>query len=284
MKMKISIKQTQKIYGVLIFMLFILWGCKQSIDIKVVAENNFSITTEAKTSCMFIETINNQAVTPNTNFEQYGIKCMPLDFSKPQYNATANIEVNGKIITKTFNILDLASPKITAQDKYEIKKNTFINIKDLYSIDDNYDKNPEVNVEGFYNSQVVGEYLIKITAKDASNNTANKEIVINVVEFTQQELLAKKEAEAKQSAEKPQQAPQTSNRIVNRNSTTTPTKKQIVPVQPVKKGVYKTFLFTDGYTMKNVYQACYNHLISIGSGECTPLKKGDTYTGYEYKP
>lgn len=281
----------------LIFSIFLLSACNQKkVDISLFTQQNYAITNDKKTSCMFIEKVNGVEVDETTNFNELGIECMPLDLSKPQFNSIANIYVNGDVITKVFNVQDIDKPNIKIKEsELEIKKDSFININELYEVQDNYDEHPEVKIEGFYNVNVPCKYLIKIIAFDSSKNQNQQDLIINVVEFTKEEI-AIKEAEEKRAEEQKKKDEETkkqetiisnsssenktndSARYENNYNTTSPA------VSFVKKGVYKQFLFTEGYNMETVYQACYNYLNSFGSGECIPLKNNNIYIGYEYNP
>lgn len=280
---------------ILLFFLFLLVGCStKKVDIELKDETVYSISKGLKTACMFIKKINGIEVNENTNFNDFGIECMEIDLSKPQFNSIANIYVNGDVITKVFNVQDIEKPNIKIKEsELEIKKDSFININELYEVQDNYDEHPEVKVEGFYNVNVPGKYLIKIIAFDSSKNQNQQDLIINVVEFTKEELALKKVeeekrlAEEKRKDEEAKKAKAVENIITPSYSSEHKTEPAITtshPRESVKKGVYKKFLFTEGYNMETVYQACYNYLNSFGSGECVPLKNNNTYIGYEYNP
>ncbi len=287
-----------KIKIILFLSLFLFAGClSKKVEIELKDETVYSISKEDKTACIFIKKINGIEVNEHTNFKDIGIECMAIDLSKPQFNSIANIYVNGDVITKVFDVQDIEKPSIKIKEsELEIKKDSFINISELYQVQDNYDEHPEVKIEGFYNVNVPGRYLVKIIVVDSSKNQNQQDLILNVVEFTKEELAFKKMEEEKRAVEekkkseeqKQEQAIVSTPSINQENSRVeySQNSRNVVSSNtiPVKKGQHKKFLFEDGYNMKNVYQACYDYLQSFGSGECVPLKNNNTYIGYEYNP
>ena len=111
-------------------------------------------------------------------------------------NKTWNIE-NGKIVfnkRNSFNeyqklsdddnyelIKDKTGPVITASN-LSITKGTKINIKDKVKCEDAVDGKTECKISGSYDINKVGDYSIKISSSDLSNNTSSKTIKLTVKE------------------------------------------------------------------------------------------------------
>ena len=111
-------------------------------------------------------------------------------------NKTWNIE-NGKIVfnkRNSFNeyqklsdddnyelIKDKTGPVITASN-LSITKGTKINIKDKVKCEDLVDGKTECKISSSYDINKVGDYSIKITSSDLSNNTSSKTIKLTVKE------------------------------------------------------------------------------------------------------
>lgn len=87
-------------------------------------------------------------------------------------------DIDSNIIKKSFNIpvVDTTNPIINCSSKYTYKKGKDIDILDNLFCGDNYDRDLKCNLEGNYDNKKVGEYDLKITATDSSNNTTSKDI------------------------------------------------------------------------------------------------------------
>ena len=78
-------------------------------------------------------------------------------------------------------IKDVSGPIITAND-ITITKGNSLNIKDKVICNDEVDGKIDCKIDGSFDTNKVGSYIIKISATDLSNNTTNKNIKVNVKE------------------------------------------------------------------------------------------------------
>ena len=98
-------------------------------------------------------------------------------------NYTVNYRGYKKTLTRNVSIVDYESPELVIDSKDDI--NVVLNSKfenPKYTVTDNYDKdlNDKVNVLSNVNTSKVGDYKVKYTVKDSSNNETSKEINVHV--------------------------------------------------------------------------------------------------------
>lgn len=176
-----------------------------------------------------------------------------------------------KIFSLEIEMVDATAPTIFIKNQtltYEYEQSIPTAFNDNIEVKDNYSFVDKISVKTELPATFnVGENVVTVKACDEYTNCSQTQFKV-----------VKKEKKVEEN-----NVVKNSSLSQNKQPIKTPTIPP-KPRTPTPTATSKKFLFTEGYNMKNVYQACYNHLISIGSGECIPLKKGDTYTGYEYKP
>lgn len=90
---------------------------------------------------------------------------------------------NEKYLYKTkINIVDEESPKIFGGGTKTVQKGYKGNLCNMVMYGDNYDSEPLCEIEGDYDLNKSGKYKIKIVVKDASGNSSNHNINLNVVD------------------------------------------------------------------------------------------------------
>ena len=98
------------------------------------------------------------------------------------------VRYKNKIFTYTdtikITITDTEAPTIEVKD-LKIEKGTQIDITKDFQCIDNYDKNPNCYVEGTYNINEEGIYLLKYIGEDSSKNKAEKNFTLTVYETKQ---------------------------------------------------------------------------------------------------
>lgn len=94
---------------------------------------------------------------------------------------TVNYRSYKKTLTRNVKIVDNEAPMLEVDSKddvyLEVNKE-FITPK--YTVTDNYDKNLEATIENNVNSSKVGDYKVKYTVFDSSNNKSEKIINVHV--------------------------------------------------------------------------------------------------------
>lgn len=162
-----------------------------------------------------------------------------------------DVEPSKKTASLHAVVKDLTPPVISStQDVYNIKLGTAFQLQDEITVMDNMDGELAFQCADSFDVHKAGQYILQITAEDASGNTASKNITVNVVSAASNPK--------KDLVNPPAQAPASS-----------------VPatVPPVQPGITsKSYLFTDGYTISNVAQVCQADLLASGrGGSCHPI-------------
>ncbi len=184
-----------------------------------------------------------------------------------------------KVFSLEIEMIDNTAPNIEIKNQeliFEYEETIPTEFNSLFTVNDNLDGNEQLLIQvSLPTSYIVGENKVKIKACDHSENCTENEITV-IKKEKKQEIVEKVESTT----------PTT-------NYPTIPTQNQSQPVeQPSrmnqvenKSGVYKSFLFADGYTMNTVSDACVNYLNQFNSGGCYPMKDASGKTvGMEYRP
>lgn len=157
--------------------------------------------------------------------------------------------------------LDLIAPVLTLnKDSVEITEGDEIDYKSyIESAMDDVDGDITNKVLYFeIDTTKVGESTITYYVLDSSNNMSKKELKV---------IIKKQDKEPPEMNNKPTEEAKQNN---NTNSNTSSNKPQNKP--EIKEKITKYFLFSDGYTMSNVVDACANELKKLSvAGTCTPL-------------
>lgn len=81
----------------------------------------------------------------------------------------------------TINVVDTVQPKIFGSSSRTVEVGYEGNLCNNYTYGDNYDGQPECSVVGEYDFNTVGRYDIEIVVTDASGNSTNYNVTLNVV-------------------------------------------------------------------------------------------------------
>lgn len=81
----------------------------------------------------------------------------------------------------TINVVDTVKPKIFGSSSRTVEVGYEGNLCNNYTYGDNYDGQPECSVVGEYDFNTVGRYDIEIVVTDASGNSTNYDVTLNVV-------------------------------------------------------------------------------------------------------
>ena len=95
-----------------------------------------------------------------------------------------NVKVNGEEYAFTFDCVDKTAPTIT-QIKTDLLQNQEFDIKKFVEVKDDVDSEDKVVInvdDSKLKNDTLGEYTVKVSAKDSSSNQSESEITVNVVE------------------------------------------------------------------------------------------------------
>lgn len=105
-----------------------------------------------------------------------------------------NLTIKNKIDEKKFviEVVDTIAPEfISSKEVIELEKNTeSLNLSDYFEVKDL--SNVSLLVDGEYDLSKVGEYKLKIVAKDESNNISSKEFTLKVKEKEEEKTVTTK--------------------------------------------------------------------------------------------
>lgn len=120
-------------------------------------------------------------------------------------------------------------------------------------------------------TSVLGEQKIVYSVSDSSNNVIQKELVVNVNQPKVDIPLDNQLSNDKKIPENNQSKPNNSNNSSNESTTNPSNKNESKPIPEEK--IVKYFLFSDGYTMMNVTDACAAELKKYNrTGMCSPIQ------------
>ena len=163
----------KKLLSILLMCLLVLGltGCQGKIKVK---DNlNFEINTELKNSDLVIleddiKLINENDLIDTTKLGNREVIIKYLVGKKEKYETV--------IIT----VVDTQAPNIEGNDELRTIKGKEINLLEGVKVTDNSNEEIEVEVNGEYDINTVGEYKLKYIASDSSNNKAEKEFTLKV--------------------------------------------------------------------------------------------------------
>lgn len=92
-----------------------------------------------------------------------------------------NLKDEVTTITVKYEVLDTEAPVISVLDTITAYVNTDLDLYDYINVEDNYDDEVGITIEGDYDTDVVGEYDLIVYANDKSDNTSSKSFKLNVM-------------------------------------------------------------------------------------------------------
>ena len=109
-----------------------------------------------------------------------------LDTSKLGDNtesvAVKNFFGINKTVKLNYKVVDTTTPTIEGEDELVVFKNDSPNIIDHYSIKDNSLTSVETEINGNYDTTIIGSYDVELIATDSSNNKTTKKITLTVIQ------------------------------------------------------------------------------------------------------
>lgn len=197
------------------------------------------------------------------------------------FNNTSSTELEEKPKEEVI-VKDEEAPIIKLKiEELELTKGDDINYIDyVESVIDKVDGNliDELKYEEI-DTSIVGEQSIVYSVNDKSGNTS--QAILKVIVKEKEEPENQENIPENNSTENRQTPPKVESNQKNNTTTTTPKEepKQTQPVQETPKNdnnsgkIVKYFLFSDGYTMMNVADACASELKKTNrTGICSPIQ------------
>lgn len=231
-------------------------------------------------ACLLVEEVEGESVKDYHRQENKitingnEVKCSTVNVRKLGKHETV-IKVNGIKHTMFFEVEDTISPDITVEDEYIVEQdNEYFNFEKMVSIVDLYDNKPIIGFTGNYDLSKPGEYIVKVSAKDSSDNESDKDVRIKVVE---KEVVVKEEIVY-------QSNPSDQGGNVSDNNQTTAGSQSGSTPNAVSPLAIKYFSIEEGYNMETAFSTCKSYRGSNG-GSCTPYNGPDgLYGGHVYQP
>lgn len=197
------------------------------------------------------------------------------------FNNTSSTELEEKPKEEVI-VKDEEAPIIKLKiEELELTKGDDINYIDyVESVIDKVDGNliDELKYEEI-DTSIVGEQSIVYSVNDKSGNTS--QAILKIIVKEKEEPENQENIPENNSTENRQTPPKVESNQKNNTTTTTPKEepKQTQPVQETPKNdnnsgkIVKYFLFSDGYTMMNVADACASELKKTNrTGMCSPIQ------------
>ncbi len=196
-------------------------------------------------------------------------------------NTSSKDKVETNKPTNNEVIKDKTAPKIKLNtDSIEITKGGDIDyLKYIESVIDDTDgdltdKITYVEID----TSLVGEQSIIYSVSDSSGNISQEIIKVNIlenkisVEESPQQTFSPKKEEPKQEEPKSSSDSGSVNNTAPSNKNEIPSSNE-TPTNPSMEKIEKYFLFSDGYTMLNVSDACATELKKTNrTGMCSPIQ------------
>lgn len=198
--------------------------------------------------------------------------------------------INGKKEVYVLNIVDSTAPTfINVKDKYVIEKgNIYFNVNQIIKAIDNFDVEIQTSFVGNININQVGEYEVKLIAKDKSENQSEKQIIVKVVDSVaekEKELEKLKKAEEKKETVIVEKVIEKISSYQSRGQQATQPTQKVLPGKRINKPGKKFYTKSYGKNHLQSFEACKEYMNSSSGGECTPFKNAlGNWDGYEFIP
>lgn len=136
--------------------------------------------------------INSDVVNKDLLLEEYEIideeNLKTDELGEHEYTIRYKKGSREKELTFTYSVVDTTKPEISADDTYEITEGEEVNFKDKIKISDNSKEDIQLEIEGEYDVNKVGEYQLKVKAKDSSGNESEKDFKLIIKEKPQEQI------------------------------------------------------------------------------------------------
>ncbi len=262
-------------YILLFSLLLVLTACEKkdyTLHFKEPMVLDFGATENAISLIQSIgdKEITEELINGNTiEIDTFVVTCNEVDTNKLgnyevvyQTNATEN-----RLFTKQVSVKDISAPTIKVKDKeitLTLEEYKTYNFAEFIEVEDNWkEENPIIDITVDKAIEAGKSYEVIIHAKDKFENAATETFTLHIKEEKTEEVTESPEVVPNNPVYNPS--------IQNPNGATSIAPPVIKPTPPKPQG--KDFLFSNGYTIENVGNACQQELLNSGaSGSCIPLR------------
>lgn len=293
----------------LILVSLLLMSCsnlkeKEKEIVFTVHRDNLEANTEEST-CTLVKSINESEVKNLVGDEkvidvdEHQLSCKPIDTSKLG-DQTIEVVINNKAYPQKITVEDTTKPVIKINPEYSVEVgNKYFDLKNEIEVSDNFDQQPHLVLDGFYDLEQVGTYPIVIKAIDQSNNEVIVPVLVEITEKEKEVVVEIKEV--------PIVTENTNTNVVNENTSVPvvvnptgptqlppavnpapepapPVNQPALPVvqPPVSNPIpaSKEWYFESGYTFDQAFNECKAYRDSqmvnyYGSGSCEVIHDSD---------
>ena len=144
------------------------------------ADENIKVFNELKVEYGTIKYLSNFISIENATFEDKEIIYSDLGEVKVNFEYTLDNKEYYRFIN--FDIVDTKEPLVSVPGYKTIQINSDISFVEDFFCADNYDKNVERYLDGYFDLGAVGTYPVKYIATDKAGNKVERDITLNVVE------------------------------------------------------------------------------------------------------
>ena len=144
------------------------------------ADENIKVFNELKVEYGTIKYLSNFISIENATFEDKEIIYSDLGEVKVNFEYTLDNKEYYRFIN--FDVVDTKEPLVSVPGYKTIQINSDISFVEDFFCADNYDKNVERYLDGYFDLGTVGTYPVKYIATDKAGNKVERDITLNVVE------------------------------------------------------------------------------------------------------
>ena len=282
-------------------LILLVSGCTKSketaLDVKV--KRTVLEAGETINVCDLIQAVNDEDVFVlnknelSSHSKSYALTCRAVDTSILG-DVVVPFVVNEISVPIKMTVKDTQKPTLVLDKNLKVDAgNQYFDILNEVEVNDSFDLNPSVVIDGYYDIQTKGEYPIIIKAIDSSGNEAMLPILIEVVEKEKEIVVEVVEIEVIKDGTSTSPKDETPVVVKPKPTTTTkpkpsepllPSKPPVVKLDPPKvtnpKPASKTWLFADGLSFDEGFEACKKYRNEkmksfVGTGSCEVLKDAE---------
>ena len=162
----------------LILSVLLLVGCESKISDEIPDDAYITISNE---DIEVFQEVYLSDIVSDTNVELEDFKLNTDVIGEKEIEFYYTYDDKKYVYKTTVNVVDTVKPKIFGSSSKTVEVGYDGNLCNSYTYGDNYDGQPECRVVGEYDFNTVGRYDIEIVVTDASGNSTNYNLTLNVV-------------------------------------------------------------------------------------------------------
>ena len=162
----------------LVLSVLLLVGCESKISDEIPDDAYITIRNE---DIEVFQEVYLSDIVSDTNVELEDFKLNTDVIGEKEIEFYYTYDDKKYVYKTTVNVVDTVKPKIFGSSSKTVEVGYDGNLCNSYTYGDNYDGQPECKVVGDYDFNIVGRYDIEIVVTDASGNSTNYNLTLNVV-------------------------------------------------------------------------------------------------------